>query len=43
MFKENFTEFGVCEGPHKTLRVMAVAVFRGKTTAKVDPKADKII
>lgn len=43
IFKENFTEFGVCNGPHKDLGTMAVAIYMGMTTAKIDPKADKVV
>jgi uncharacterized protein YkwD len=43
MFKENFHEFGVCYGKHKTLSVMTTAIYRGVTEVKFNQKAEKVI
>jgi len=43
IFKENYTELGVCNGSHKDYKVMAVGIYRGKSSSQVDPKADPVV
>lgn len=36
LFKADYSEMGSCNGPHKTIRNMAVSLYRGKSSGEAD-------
>lgn len=41
IFREHFTQVGICNGKHKVLHHMAVLMYRGKTASEFGPDGKK--
>lgn len=43
LMKADYTDLGSCNGPHKSIRNMAVSLYRGKSTSQSDSGASNTI